>query len=203
MKKKYLNDSLPNPYDYESIKLDSNVTSDDLDNLSKYLVDNKDVLVPNVKFLNKINKKLAVDGKSWLLCRTPAVNKKSDEWGDFDIIDNLIAFTIVDKENRVGVVSFEDNRVQWACWDETNNYSVRGVMKMLDLLMKENLIQPILKDGFKIRISPWNMNEKNIKDMELLKIDVSNPVYEFSDDFWWNDINKKIVGYFYRNPIRR
>jgi len=116
--------SLPNPYDYQSLKLDPKVTKQDLKILTKWLKKHKKVLPPGID----------TKGRNWLFYsnaqefRTVPGTYKSD----------TLAWTIVDKGKRVGVVGYNkfSTCMLWASWVPGNNYATRGTMLMLDKLKK-------------------------------------------------------------------
>lgn len=172
--------SMPNPYDYQSLELDSNVTNSDLNHLGDYLKKMKKYLDPEMN----------MDPYIWLYF---GANYKK-EYGKHPPVSwsHQHTFTIIDNNKRVGIVAMGDFRgLVWSSWIPGYKYSVRGVMKMIDNLLKDKTIK------FSKNLIPYTKIHKNnipsLKTALLLKMKIErykdHYVCKLNYPFWF--IEKK------------
>lgn len=180
----YKDESMPNPYDYQSIDLDPKVTKQDLKILGRWLKKNKRLADP----------KDPLDPLIWLFY--PDYKEFQYEPGTYEEATkkerDAKAFTIIDKKKRVGVVALAPmGSFIWASWVPGHNYAVRGIMKMVEHLLNKN------KKEYKNRTWDTDIYEKNIPSlkaamklrMNFRKRGTSYDCVLGNKDIWW--IEKK------------
>ena len=185
----YKDPNTPNPYDYQSIDLDPKVTKQDLNILGRWLKKNKKFRDPDK----------TTDPVEWLFYGSS--REYGQEPGTYEeaIKDrDTIAFTIIDKKKRVGVVAYEDGHFIWASWVPDHNYAVRGTMKMVEYLLNKN------PKEYKNKLWSTSIYTKNIPSLKVaMKLKMRFSRFEDTynceikgKDIWW--IEKKKKGWFKR-----
>jgi len=188
----YKDESMPNPYDYQSIELDPKVTKQDLNILGRWLKKNKKFLYPNK----------TTDPVEWLFYND--YREFGEDPGTYEeaIRDkDTVAFTIIDKKKRVGVVALsETGSFIWASWTPGHNYAVRGTMKMVEYLLNKN------PKKYKNKLWDTDIYKKNIPSLKVAKKLKMKPdgsidnyySYELKNkEVWWIEKKKK-KGWFKR-----
>jgi len=177
--KSYKDDSMPNPYDYQSIELDERVTRSDLRELDKF----------RKKMRKFEDPELAQASTTDWLYNIP---KGEREWKKDRI------FTIVDGSKRVGIVVLvytpygsRYHDFIWSSWIPGFNYATRGIMKMLEQVLNEkNRKYEISKT---MMTNVWFDNIPSRRVAEKLKmVPVSHTLqkgesvlYRIRQPFWW------------------
>ena len=136
----YKDESMPNPYDYQSIELDPKVTKQDLKILGRWLKKNKKLADPDI----------TTEPVEWLFYSSyREYGEKPGTYEQAIKSRHAKTFTIIDKKKRVGVVALsETGSFIWASWTPGHNYAVRGTMKMVEYLLNKNaMIKAIIPIG--------------------------------------------------------
>jgi hypothetical protein len=175
--------SMPNPYDYQSIELDPKPTNQDFKSLENWL--------KKMKHYHYQSDDVPTDPREWLYC-----GKEKDPYWCKESIRESLAFTIIDKGQRVGIINLNIASLTWASWVSGHNYATRGVMKMLDHIVTNMKSWEYYK-GLKNRgVFTW-IESKNIPSLHVAKklkmeMDTSYKkeyVGQLKWPFWW--IEKK------------
>jgi len=168
----YNNPSMPNPYDYQSLELDPNVTKQDLIMLGKQLQKMKDYEEPENP----------LDPYKWVYCPGPKYYNtpcpKDEKKPD--------TFVVIDNGKRVAIVSCNQHSLIWASWVPGHLYAVRGTMKMLEYLVRE---KGKFKKGGYVLAQIYHKNTPSLKVSKKLKMSIRQNNYgficELKAPFWW------------------
>jgi len=177
------NSSMPNPYDYQSIELDPNVKKEDFNKLGQWLKQSKEMLDPD----------MPVDPYKWIYCGLDSDNNDNCIEREKS---KTIPYTIIDKGKRVGIVAIVGwFQLKWSSWVSGHNYSLRGTMKMIEMLIQGN--HP-WSDFSKKWLNSTNMNitttihHKNIASLKIamklkMQCEKQGDYYKckLKQPYWW------------------
>ena len=176
--------SLPNPYDYQSLKLDPNVTKSDLKIIGKWLKKHKKFREP----------KSSSHPVIWLYF--DHINDYRKSYGHtnpYKIIklSKKKPYIIVDGNKRVGAVEMSWSGIVWISWVPGHNYATRGTMKLIEQQLKRDKdLERRIKQG----IVDTLIYEKNIPSLKVAqKLKMKMEYCSFASDYsgtikypvWW------------------